>query len=138
MNPLEGTVSDGGTTGTFENTAEGNNYSQRNTYTDDKGSAVTRDFFGLYVDGVVKIDSLRVKGILRFLDDSTAVLNAFLKADEAQFVETWRLLDQDHRTRTWHVYRNGQCTKIIHAQEERISADYTYFENDGQIELDFS
>lgn len=138
MNAQAGTIAEGGGTGRFENTARGNEYSQRNTYTNDDGSVVTRDFFGLFVEGELKIDSLRVKGVMRFLDDSTAVLNAYLKADGAQFVETWRLLDEDHRTRTWHVYRNGQCTKIIHAQEVRLENEFTYFENDGQLELDFS
>lgn len=139
FDPEEGTVKDDGTTGMIDHAAKGEHYAQRNTYTNDEdGTIEARHIFGRVRNGVLCMDSPRIKGEGLFIDDNTLVFNAVLKEGDAQFVETVRMLDNDRRTRTWHVYRGGQCTRVVHTKEKLITPEYTYFENDDQLELDFS
>jgi hypothetical protein len=99
-------------------------YFQRNHYTWPDGRTETIEFPGTIKDGKLFFDTERIDGYCWEIDDRCIVLHWVYKADASITLTEIIILSpgDQHRTRTWHWFKDGVCFQRTLINELRVSS----------------
>lgn len=97
-------------------------YYQINKYTWKNGKIEEIHFPGIYRDGKVWFDNERINGSVWEIDHRSLVLTWTRKDIPTSYL--YELIqissDNNHRSRTWHWFKNDQCFQRTIIQESRV------------------
>jgi hypothetical protein len=97
-------------------------YFQTNDYRWPDGRTEHIEFPATYKDGRIWFDTERINGYAWEVDEQTIVLHWRYVADASVYLYEMIQLDAsgNHRTRTWHWFKDGVCFQRTLVAEERV------------------
>ncbi|MEM7355844.1 MAG: DUF3598 family protein [Acidobacteriota bacterium] len=101
---------------------DGAKWSQRNEYDWADGRREDKAFDGDFRDGKLVFDTPRLKGAAVEADEKTIVLRwVYTHEPSSDYSEIITLVDDNHRSRTWQHFENGDFTKLTIIDERRVA-----------------
>ena len=99
-----------------------NGYYQNNEYAWSDGRAVARDFPGEFRDGALCFDTPRLLGKAVEVNENTICLFwTYKDQNNEKFSEIITLESDNHRSRTWQHFENGEFVKITVIDEHKTA-----------------
>ena len=97
-------------------------YYQINRYYWPDGKVEEHHFPARYQDKKIWFDTERINGYAWEVDDATIILRFIYKEVPNVYIYEMILLslDNNHRARTWHLFKNNQLYQRCLIQEERV------------------
>ena len=98
-------------------------YFQRNSYTWADGKSEVSELPGTIKDTKLYFDTERIDGVCWEIDDNCIVLTWVYKADASITLTEIIILSpgDQHRTRTWHWFKDGVCFQRTLINEARVA-----------------
>jgi len=101
---------------------DGNKWSQRNEYEWEDGRKDDKAFDGDFRDKKLVFDTPRLTGEAVEADESSIVLRwVYSHEPDNRYSELITLVDDNHRSRTWQHFENGQFAKLTLIDEHRVA-----------------
>lgn len=107
----------------------GSSYSQRNSYKWADGRQEVHNFPAAMRGNELIMDTERLKGYAKFLDDDVLIFTWTAKADGSNGYEFVRLLSPKRRARTLQVCgADGVVSFVVHIEEELVSDEDVFID----------
>jgi hypothetical protein len=99
-------------------------YYQRNEYTWADGRVEVKEFPGTFDGGWLKFETPRLVGQSCEVDANTIYLTwVYTHEPDNSYSELITLVDDNHRSRIWQHFENGEYAKITVIDERRVSEE---------------